>query len=141
MVKGLDRINTLKKIVVAVVCALAAAWLYRLKLQLLTAAGELYGVKGKGELTEAEAQFLAERLFDAMSNYGTDEKTINEVFAELCKHNRAILQVHEAFGLQRYCLGASDIIGIKKNLNQWLKSELSAKEYAKWQTLYESALK
>lgn len=139
MVKGLDRINTLKKIAVAVVCALAAAWLY-----VLTHKGKkitTYGVKGKGELTEAEAQFLAERLFDAMSNYGTDEKTIDEVFAELCKHNRAILQVHEAFGLQRYCLGASDIIGIKKNLHQWLKSELSAKEYAKWQTLYESALK
>lgn len=130
--------NTLKIIsaVVFAAVALSLYWLTSRKKKITT-----YGVKGNGEITESQAQYLAERLFDAMKTYGTDEEVINEVFAELCQHKRAILQVHEAFGLQRYCLIGSDIVGVKMNLNQWLKKELSAKEYAKWQVMYETATK
>ena len=137
--KRLLQDNTLKNIFVAVVLAAVAVLLYWFtnKRKKITT----YGVKGNGEISEAQAQYLAERLFDGMKNIGTDEDVINEVFEELSKHKRAVLQVHEAFGLQRYCLVGSDIIGIKLNLNQWLKKELSDKEYAKWQMLYESATK
>ncbi len=137
--KRLYKDNTLKSIFVALFCALVAVALYLFtsKRKKITT----YGVKGNGEITEAQAQYLAERLFDSMKSAGTDEETIDEVFVELSAHKRAILQVHEAFGLQRYCLIGSDIIGIKLNLNQWLQKELSAKEFAKWQLLYESAVK
>lgn len=95
-----------------------------------------YGIKGNGEITETRAKQLAETLFDAMKRYGTDEETIFAVYDELAQYDKAILQVHEAFGLNRYAFGASDYLGVKLNLRQWLKKELSAKEFANWELLY-----
>lgn len=139
MKKRLLQDNTLKNIIVTVVCAVIAVVLYMFtsKRKKVTT----YGVKTSGEITEAQAQYMAEKLFDAMKTVGTDEKAIEEVFEQISGYKRAILQVHEAFGLQRYCLVGSDIVGVKLNLNQWLKQELSTKEYAKWEILYESAVK
>lgn len=99
-----------------------------------------YGIKGDGELSEARAQLLAEKLFDAMKTYGTDEKSVSEVLDELSKYKTAILQVHEAFGLNRYALGCSDVLGVKLNLRQWLQKELSRKEFAEWEYLYNNAV-
>lgn len=99
-----------------------------------------YGLNGDGELSEARAQLLAEKLFDAMKTLGTDEKSIAEVLDELRKYKTAILQVHEAFGFNRYALGCSDVLGVKLNLRQWLEKELSRKEYAEWEYLYDIAV-
>ena len=99
-----------------------------------------YGLKGDAEITAEQASYYAEKLFFAMSRFGTDEDTIKEVLIELRNHKKAILQVHEAFGLCRYALGASDVLGVKLNLNQWLKRELSRKEFAEWDILYKDAL-
>lgn len=130
--------NTLKIIFAVVLAALAVVlYLFTSKRKKVTT----YGVKTSGEITEAQAQYIAEILFDAMKSIGTDEKAIDKVFNEISSYKRAVLQVHEAFGLQRYCLVGSDIIGIKLNLKQWLKQELSAKEFAKWEVLYETAVK
>lgn len=138
MKKRLLQDNTLKIISAVVLAALAVVlYLFTSKRKKVTT----YGVKTSGEITEAQAQYMAEVLFDAMKTIGTDEKAIDEVFNEISSHKRAVLQVHEAFGLQRYCLVGSDIIGIKLNLKQWLKQELSAKEFAKWEVLYETAVK
>lgn len=138
MKKRLLQDNTLKIISAVVLAALAVVlYLFTSKRKKVTT----YGVKTSGEITEAQAQYMAEVLFDAMKSIGTDEKAIDEVFNEISSHKRAVLQVHEAFGLQRYCLVGSDIIGIKLNLKQWLKQELSAKEFAKWEVLYETAVK
>lgn len=138
MKKRLLQDNTLKIISAVVLAALAVVlYLFTSKRKKVTT----YGVKTSGEITEAQAQYMAEVLFDAMKSIGTDEKAIDEVFNEISSYKRAVLQVHEAFGLQRYCLVGSDIIGIKLNLKQWLKQELSAKEFAKWEVLYETAVK
>ena len=138
MKKRLLQDNTLKIISAVVLAALAVVlYLFTSKRKKVTT----YGVKTSGEITEAQAQYMAEILFDAMKSIGTDEKAIDEVFNEISSHKRAVLQVHEAFGLQRYCLVGSDIIGVKLNLKQWLKQELSAKEFAKWEVLYETAVK
>ena len=99
-----------------------------------------YGLNGEGEISAARAKILAEKLFDAMRMYGTDEKAIAAVYDELSQYRRAVLQVHEAFGLNRYLLGAADYLGVKLNLRQWLKKELSAKEYALWDLLYNEAV-
>lgn len=138
MKKRLLQDNTLKIISAVVLAALAVVlYLFTSKRKKVTT----YGVKTSGEITEAQAQYVAEILFDAMKSIGTDEKAIDEVFNEISSYKRAVLQVHEAFGLQRYCLVGSDIIGVKLNLKQWLKQELSAKEFAKWEVLYETAVK
>lgn len=138
MKKRLLQDNTLKIISAVVLAALAVVlYLFTSKRKKVTT----YGVKTSGEITEAQAQYMAEVLFDAMKSIGTDEKAIDEVFNEISSYKRAVLQVHEAFGLQRYCLVGSDIIGVKLNLKQWLKQELSAKEFAKWEILYETAVK
>lgn len=137
--KRLLQDNTLKKILLAVVLVVCSLGLYLFtrKHKKIT----VYGLAGDGEITETRAQYLAEVLFDAMKSAGTDEKKISEVHDELAKHGRAILQVHEAFGLQRYAFIGSDYLGTKLNLNQWLQKELSAKQYAQWQALYERATK
>lgn len=138
MKKRLLQDNTLKIISAVVLAALAVVlYLFTSKRKKVTT----YGVKTSGEITEAQAQYMAEVLFDAMKSIGTDEKAIDEVFNEISSYKRAVLQVHEAFGMQRYCLVGSDIIGVKLNLKQWLKQELSAKEFAKWEVLYETAVK
>lgn len=98
-----------------------------------------YGIKGDGEISEARANLLAEKLCQAMAGWGTDEDAIALVYDELCAHEKAILQVHEAFGLVPYAIVGYDWLGVKCNLRQWLKKELSAKEYAKWDLLYTSA--
>lgn len=97
------------------------------------------GIKGDAEITQARASILAESLFDAMCNIGTNEKEIAVVYEELSKHSKAVLQVHEAFGLKRYSLNGSDVLGVKCNLRQWLQKELSAREFAKWDYLYRKA--
>ena len=99
-----------------------------------------YGIKGDGEITESRAKVLAEKLFDAMRKLGTDEETIFSVYDELAQYDKAILQVHEAFGLNSYALGQYDWVGVKLNLRQWLKKELSAKEFAQWELLYDEAV-
>ena len=115
MKKRLLQDNTLKIISAVVLAALAVVlYLFTSKRKKVTT----YGVKTSGEITEAQAQYMAEVLFDAMKSIGTDEKAIDEVFNEISSYKRAVLQVHEAFGLQRYCLVGSDIIGVKLNLKQ-----------------------
>ena len=131
--------SSIVKIIVAVVCAVVAYMLFLLTRK--NKATTNYGIVKGGELTQAQAQYFAEQLHDAMKLPGTDEKAIEEVFNEICGHKLAILQVHEAFGGKRYSVWGKSLIGIKLNLNQWLKEELSSKEYAKWQILYESAVK
>lgn len=99
-----------------------------------------YGIKGDGEITEARAKMLAESLYLAMKLPATDEATIEKVYDELCNHEKAVLQVHEAFGLVSYALwGYGGLLGVKLNLRQWLKRELSTKEFAKWELLYNNA--
>ncbi len=97
------------------------------------------GIKGDAEITQSRANILAETLFDAMCKMGTNEKEIAIIHDELAKHSKAILQVHEAFGLKRYTLYGSDVLGVKCNLRQWLQKELSAREFAKWDYLYNKA--
>ena len=99
-----------------------------------------YGIKGDAEITESRAQLLAEKLFNSMARFGTDEDTIFEIYDELTKYKKAVLQVHEAFGLKGYAIDSYASIGVKCNLRQWLKKELSAKEYALWDELYNIAI-
>lgn len=118
---------------------IAAIWKIR-KAVMQNKSVTAYGIKGDAEITQARAQILAEKLWDAMRKYGTDEDAIAAVYDELSQYRRAVLQVHEAFGLNRYALGAADYLGVKLNLRQWLKKELSAKEYALWDLLYNEAV-
>ncbi len=99
-----------------------------------------YGIKGDGEISAERAHLLAEKLFNAMARFGTDEDEIFAIYDELTKYKKAVLQVHEAFGLKGYAIDSYASIGVKCNLRQWLKKELSAKEYALWDVLYNEAV-
>ena len=133
--------NTLKKYMPAIVSVVFAllVWLLPRKKKTITA----YGVASGSEITPNRAAMLAEVLFDAMKSYGTDEKAIAGVYDELYRYDKAILQVHEAFGLQSYnSIGtAPALFGVKLNLRQWLKRELNDKQFANWEMLYNKAIK
>lgn len=137
-IKKIVKDNTLKKIIPAVLLAVGCWVFYLLKNK--KNAQSTYGIKGDAELTEARAQCLAEIMLEAMGKYGTNEKKVAEVYDELCKYDKAVLQVHEAFGTKKYLFGYNDIIGPKLNMRQWLENELSRKLFAQWNELYKKAL-
>lgn len=74
-----------------------------------------------------QAKFFARDLYDAMKILGTKEDDIKKV-TELCNPEDWRL-VHNSFGQKRYFMtGNHDVFGLKKDLREWLKSELSLKK-------------
>ena len=79
-------------------------------------------------------------LFDAMNQAGTDEDTIIETLRTISQSQ--FKQVVDAFGLERYSdwLGYKTSFGTPRNLQYWLKAELSSDEYANLKRKYPNFL-
>ena len=69
-------------------------------------------------LNEATAKALADKLYEAMDGWGTDESAIFEVMNEM-KSRSDVLMLIRTFGVRD-----------GKNLVQWITSELNAKDRA-----------
>lgn len=77
------------------------------------------------------AKAVAENLYDAMKDIGTDEEAILETLKTVTQSQFA--QVVEAFGRKEYntYIGNQSGLGLTKHpLKVWLKEELSVKDYA-----------
>ena len=79
---------------------------------------------GGGGLTTTEANMIGQRLYQAMSSFGTDETTL---FAEL--ENRTASQlvaIYNAYGTPYYFLyGGDPYFGAPLDLFGWFNEELS----------------
>ncbi len=83
------------------------------------------------DISNTEASIYAERLFGAMDRFGTDEKAIFEILT-MDKSRNDIRKIYNAFGFRRYFVGArGTFLGVKLNLTDWLRSELSKADFAK----------
>jgi len=95
-------------------------------------------------LTDAEAKDLADILFEAMNDIGTDTDKIDMVYDKV-KDNLANLgKVNNAFGRRKYAVwgnffGLADLFGKSYSLRVWLNLEESGKALQKWNELYNLA--
>ncbi len=81
---------------------------------------------------------LAEQLYSSMENCGTDETTIDSVFADLVGNIKLAAAVYNDFGQRAYGTFGAPMWGngTNKSLLGWLKLELSASKYQQWAGLY-----
>lgn len=82
---------------------------------------------------------IADGLYKAMYNYGTDERSIFGLLDELS--NLEYLKVYQLFGKRAYdpVLGTATLLPfLNKNydLNNWLHSELGKKDYQKIKAMF-----
>ncbi|WP_417801092.1 hypothetical protein [Tenacibaculum sp.] len=92
--------------------------------------------KSKSTLSDVQASAIAERLYTSMSNWGTDETAIFDIFRTLTKYDFA--KVYEAFGERAYdnILGITgDFTDYNIDLFGWLNHELTKSEYQKLREL------
>lgn len=86
------------------------------------------------------AKKVSLELFDAMNQMGTDEDTIISTLRTVTPSQ--FLQVIKAFGKERYTdyLGYKTSFGTERNLQYWLKAELSSQEYLNLKRKYPNSL-
>jgi hypothetical protein len=78
--------------------------------------------------SESQLKQVAELLFNAMADFGTDEVAIIKAVDTL--NDREFEFVYNYFGKRRYFAGTrSAMLGEELTLAEWLKAELSAKSY------------
>ncbi|MGC3977839.1 MAG: hypothetical protein QM751_06135 [Paludibacteraceae bacterium] len=102
--------------------------------------------KNGGTISTNYAIILANKLYAAMEGMGTNEQDIDDVYRVLATYPDDLLKVWNAFGTRTYSIFGSPYsffyswtTGKEYNLRQWLKSELTASEFLKWDTLFDSA--
>ncbi len=81
-------------------------------------------VPGGGSLTQLDADLIGQRLYNAMSGFGTDESTL---FAELENRTAAqLVDIYNAYGTPYYFLyGGDPYFGAPTDLFGWFNEELS----------------
>lgn len=81
---------------------------------------------------------LAEQLYQAMENMGTDDDTIDMVFGDIVGNIRLAAAVYNDFGQRGYGTFGAPLwgSGTNKSLLGWLKLELSDSRYSQWAGLY-----
>jgi len=83
---------------------------------------------GQATISNTKASSLAEKLYDAMEECGTDEDAIIEVFDQL-QNNADVNLVYQKFGLRNYgcvagcCGNTYSWYGDDKDLAGWLREE------------------
>lgn len=81
----------------------------------------------KAGITEQEARAYAERLYEAMKNWGTDEEAIYKILQPLTLHDYN--RVYNVFGKRKYFGGSeAAFLGENLSLTEWLIQELSDDE-------------
>lgn len=93
--------------------------------------GSLSIVKSNTTLTNSEATMIAQNILEAMNQWGTDEDAIIDGLLKAQTADDLYLIIQK-FGIKPYDgLGLSDtflsnqVAAVMKNLNGWLRSELS----------------
>lgn len=90
-------------------------------------------------ITDQQANAFANGLYTAMAQLGTDEESIQNIFAQL-KTQANYNKVSNAFGQRGYNittgLGDDLLFNTPFNLGQWLRYELSSTEIQKLTTLF-----
>jgi len=81
-------------------------------------------IPGGGSLPTIDADLIGQRLYNAMSGFGTDENTL---FAELENRTAAqLVDIYNAYGMPYYFLyGGDPFFGAPTDLFGWFNEELS----------------
>jgi hypothetical protein len=95
-------------------------------------------------LSEGNATLIADNLLNAMNRYGTDEQAIFDNLAR-CQTQGDLNLVIQKFGVKPYdgfglATGwfETNVIATMKNLNGWLRSELSGSDLDHVKAIYDS---
>jgi hypothetical protein len=93
-------------------------------------------------LTSGEAIIISQNLLNAMDRWGTDEEAIIDNLSQ-CKNAEDLNLVIQTFGIKPYDgTGLADtflsrqIAGVMKNLNGWLREELSGSSLREVKTIF-----
>ncbi len=93
-------------------------------------------------ISKGDAIIISQNLFNAMDRWGTDEDAIIDNLGR-CKTKGDLNLVIQTFGIKPYDgTGLADtflsreIAGVMKNLNGWLRSELSGEDLRKVKDIY-----
>lgn len=88
--------------------------------------------------SESELKQMAELLFGAMSDFGTDVQSILKVVDSV--DDREFEYIYNQFGKRRYFLGTrSAMLGNEMSLTEWFKAELSPLTYLSIQKRFDSS--
>lgn len=97
---------------------------------------------GGASLSQGEAIIIAQNLLNAMDRFGTDEDAIIDNLGQ-CKNTADLNLVIQTFGIKPYDgTGLADtffsrqLAGVMKNLNGWLRSELSGGDLSRVKKIY-----
>ena len=91
-------------------------------------------------ISSEQAKAFAERLFLSMSDYGTDEDSINVVRLQLSNAGN-LRAVYNAFGMRGYGSYGTPMFGsgTPTDLKGWLKNELSGDAWKIWEQMFLTA--
>lgn len=84
----------------------------------------------------------AERLFNAMEAFGTDDDVMIEIYNRLSSNPLSVRSVYNAFGVREYGLFGSPMWFMpssKIDLREWVNRELSGQNLQKWNSLFNAA--
>jgi len=92
-------------------------------------------VPGGGSLTQLDADLIGQRLYNAMSSFGTDESTL---FAELENRTAAqLVDIYNAYGTPYYFLyGGDPYFGAPTDLFGWFNEELSGNALSRMKQIW-----
>ena len=92
-------------------------------------------VPGGGSLTQLDADLIGQRLYNAMSGFGTDESTL---FAELENRTAAqLVDIYNAYGTPYYFLyGGDPYFGAPTDLFGWFNEELSGNDLSRMKQIW-----
>jgi|GEM_PF-4733407 len=102
-----------------------------------------YKTGGKETLTREDATAIAERLYSAMADVGTDLSLIDGAFLKVSNNLDNLRLVYNAFGSRDYGTFGSPayswLPSSPTDLRGWLRNELSWDRAASWETLFIAA--
>lgn len=92
---------------------------------------------GNLSISPDTAALMAQTLYQAMANFGTDEKAIYSVFSKVQTKDDLLLLISK-FGLRKNLWGTrAGFIGQNVNLITWLNTDLSSRELDKIRPLFD----
>ncbi|NDW09070.1 hypothetical protein [Dysgonomonas sp. 520] len=94
-------------------------------------------------LSDSRARALADSLFAAMADMGTDVDEVMKVYNTICGNIGDVRKVYNSFGVKAYAsFGSPAWSWIPSNplsLKGWIKAELSGNDHNKWMALFTAA--
>lgn len=90
-------------------------------------------------ITNQQAKAYAQRLYQAMESFGTDEDAIDEVFGLIQNNPYNLRAVYNEFANRDYGSFGSPAffnVGTPTDLKGWVTNELSGKRLDQWRALF-----